>query len=176
MAFNAGASSGNLVLIQKQVISVAQAEVTFTSGITGYDNYTLLFTDVTCTVNTQNLLGQFSINGGSSYDSTGNYNNSGYAKIAAGLSSAGGAGESAFILCLYFDNGPTCGNVNFFMLNSSTRPKCMIANYVSNASGQGFINGQSACTYGVNNIVNAFRIFSSSGNITGTFELYGIQN
>lgn len=177
MAFNAGASSGNLVLIQKQIISSGQAAVEFKTNVTGYDIYTLLFYGVTGTVGAANLLYRFSTNGGSSYDSGGNYNNSGYAALpASGLSQIGSGGETGGILATFFDNGPTCGDAKFFLLSSSTLNKTVISNWVSNASGQGYISGQQACTYTNTSIVNAFEIIPSSGNITGTYILYGVAN
>jgi hypothetical protein len=172
-----GVSSGNLVLIESQVISVAQAAVEFKTNVTGYDVYHLIYYDLTCTALAANLLYRFSTDGGSSYDSGGNYQNSGYAAVAGGgLSRIGGGGETNGILVYALDGGPTCGDANFFLLSVNGSNKGVISNWVSNASGIGFMNGQQACTYQNTSVVNAFEIFPTSGNITGTFKLYGVQD
>lgn len=170
MAYNTGASSGNLVLIQEHVAS-ASASLTFTTGISGYDNYVLQWNDfLPATINTDLQL-EFSIDGGASYIVTnydsvlGQVNSGGYSQVST----------TAFIyLGRAQDNSgiPVAGSITLYNLVGSG---VVCRGSATFTAGGGIfasiLAGTSTAT-----AVNALRVISSSGNITsGTFKLYGVQ-
>ena len=121
MAYNAGASSGNLKLIQKQVASASSA-LTFTSGISGYDVYFLSFYSVLLSNSPANLSLQFSSDGGGTYITSG-YDNEGIVVTSGGVVAQSGAGTPAGIILRTFSNHNTnlsraCGNVNTYNLGN----------------------------------------------------------
>jgi hypothetical protein len=178
MAFNQGASSGNLVLIEKQTAS-ASASITFTTGITGYDEYVLTYIGVTCSDAAINILIQFSTNGGATYDASALYSVSGYVSLSIGITSQHvPSGTFANIGSVSFDPGVgACGQVNLYNLNSSTLNKTLTCSYVGYSAAFGTGGGNLQGIYANNTVVNAFQVFPATGTITtGTFKLYGVAN
>ena len=175
MAYSAGASSGNLVLIQKQVAS-ASATIDFTTNLTGYDQYKLVFYNVITSGATSMFL-QYSTDGGATYVST-NYYNSGACSDNAGN---------------FFGNNVTNGSAFKFVNTLATLPADfgLIGDYTFNTfqsssickSISGFLydGANQWATFGycasLTTAVNAIQINLDAGTITsGTFKLYGVQN
>ena len=178
MGYNAGASSGNLILIQKQVASNS-ASLTFTTGITGYEVLFLEFYGVLNVDNNQNLYMQVSTDGGSTYLST-NYISQGAFSYSGGLvQNPASANLAAFMLSQSPENSsttPACGSAKLFNFKDSAFNKYCFSNYVSyyGATPVASFVGTSLESTAV---VNAVRIIAQSGNISvGTFKLYGVQN
>ena len=179
-----GGGSGNLVLIQEQVASNS-ADLTFTSGISGYDNYVLKFNNVIASVNNADLYIQFSTDGGSSYSAV-NYITTGWQSLEGiGLSNISSIAQGCALATWGADFSlgaayPTDGYFNLYNLTSGS----IIKNVQAFSLGQGNSGGVHVVSCNVNTqwqvttAVNALKVqFSAAGNITsGTFKLYGVQN
>jgi hypothetical protein len=180
MAYNAGASSGNLILIQTQVASNS-ASIAFTSGLSGYDVYQLVYYGITTQTNNEYLLLQISANGGASYD-TSHYDE--YANVtnsAGTFKFAGSAGTyTGYVLAGPVNNSSTdgvSGYVNLYNLNKSSGVyPTLIHNtvfYETTVTTSFMVGGGQFSVFSN----NAIQILSQSGNlVTGTFKLFGVQN
>jgi hypothetical protein len=177
MAYNAGSSTGNLILIQKQVASNS-ASLAFTTGVSGYDNYFLSFYGVIMQTDAQNLNLQLSSNGGSTYFTT-NYQQYGFSCNSAGIFELALTANAGWALATSISNtasNPLSGSMTIYNLNSvSVNPNMVFqssywqATVASSAEGGG--------GHSTNGTSNAFKIIPDSGNIvSGTFKLYGVQN
>ena len=177
MAFNAGAPTGNLTLIQKQVASNS-ASIAFTTGLSGYDNYFLSYYGVIIQTDNQNLNLQLSSNGGGSYFTT-NYQQYGYSCNSAGIFELALTANPGWALATAVSNNATnqcSGSMTIFNLNSGSLNPNMVfqssyyqSTVTSSAEGGG--------GHSTNGTSNSFKILAASGNIvSGTFKLYGIQN
>lgn len=176
MAYNAGGSSGNLVLIQKQTASNS-ASLTFTTGISGFDVYYLSYYNVQLQTNLQALLVQYSTDGGSTWVTTnylteGMQARAGVAIINMDTSLAGVA------LCNTANASASqviAGNCYFYGIGNSTTEKYAFANTVCYTGGLGAY--ALGTTQTVTTAVNGFKVLAQSGNlVTGTFKLYGVAN
>lgn len=175
MAYNAGASSGNLVLIQKQTAS-ASALLEFKNIPATYDNLKLLMYGVTSS-GTSALRGQYSYDNGSTYKSDAAY------VIGLSQSTSGGSGnnwasgQTNFTLIVDINNTASCqacGEANFYNVATSIYP---VMTTTTQTVGNGYSFFTAGCTYnGAAGIVNAFSIFPDAGTFSGTFKLYGIVN
>lgn len=175
------ASGATWVLIQSQDASNV-ASISFTTGITStYKNLVLIYSNVYPITDNQNLLLQFSTNGGSSYLNSSylsgltcwGWNSTTQANVSLTtavvlsptLHTVAGGGSA-----------PAGGQVNFYNITTGGSPSWSIegAN-VSNTSGSGFYVGGGIYQSGIT--VNALQITSASGNISsGTFTLYGLRS
>jgi len=169
MAYAAGASSGNLVLIEEKTAS-ASANLSFTTGITGYDKYVLQWNNFLPATNNTDLQLVFSIDGGANYLAA-NYDS------ILGQVNSGGYSQVASTTYIYLNRAqdntgiPVAGEVTLYNLAGSGVVCVGSALFIAGAGAFGsFIAATSTAT-----AVNAIRVLSSSGNITqGTFKLYGI--
>ena len=174
--------SGNMVLIQSQTAASSTA-LTFTTGVTGYDVYFLLFYGVTVSVNNAFMLMQFSTNGGGSYSSTG-YTTNGYLAFGASLQNR----METEAGCVIGDNIsnptnapniPAWGNTYIYHLANASFFKQTFSTFGANiaSTGDGIGIGSVCNLWSTATVVNAFQIIPSSGNITtGTFKLFGMVN
>ena len=170
-----GGGSGNLVLIESQT-AAASATIDFTTNLTGYDQYKLVFYNVITSGATSMFL-QYSTDGGATYVST-NYYNSGACSDNAGN---------------FFGNNVTNGSAFKFVNTLATLPADfgLIGDYTFNTfqsssickSISGFLydGANQWATFGycasLTTAVNAIQINLDAGTITsGTFKLYGVQN
>jgi len=177
MAYNAGGSSGNLVLIQKKTASNS-ASIDFTTGITGYDIYKLIINDMIVQTSGQKIILQYSNDAGSSWITT-NYSTQGaIARTAAGLQ---GLDESLTGHEIFnsADNGssfPCNGEITMYGLSNSAVNKLCYINTCFFIVGGVFwhsLASQQLTTA----VVTGLRVISASGNIvSGTFKLYGVAN
>lgn len=177
MAFNSGASSGNLVLIQSQTASNSSS-INFTTGVTGYDIYYLSFYGVTIQTDGQALLLRFSTDGGSSYSATG-YTNEGYLAYTGGLIQRK---DLSTVGCTLTDNmhnsttNPTSGNAQIYNLANTSFNKTCTA-YAGFDVSTEIAQSKFENLWATTTAVNALRVIATSGNIvSGTFKLFGIQN
>lgn len=171
MAYNEGASSGNLVLIQSQTASNS-ANLSFTTGITGYDKYVLQWNNFLPATNNTDLQLVFSIDGGSSYLAAnynsvlGQLNSGGYSQVST---------TSFIFLGRAQDNSgiPMAGNITLYNLVGSG----VVCRGSATFSAGGGVFASFLAATSTATAVNAIRVLSSSGNITqGTFKLYGVAN
>ena len=172
MAYNAGASSGNLVLIQEQVAS-ASADLEFTTGIT-YNEYVLRINNLEVSVDQESLYCTLSINGGSTYlaaNYVGNIINFRLDLAGVGI---GGNPTDKWYLSQVVNSSTTQSGQYYFSdmltgnpsMNGQITPFNFGVEYGSLAFGR-----QST------GAINAIKIFPGSGNIAqGTFKLYGVQD
>ncbi len=175
MAYNAGASSGNLVLLSKQIASAASA-INFTSVITtAYDDYVLRFNGLTAAGGGSFLQIQFSIDNGSSYLTGAVYTLSGYETNSGGQTFSFSAAQTGCRLCQTVAASPTqsCGTAQFFNISSGTFNPVVITQSMSTSIGD---HSNIGTSYNAAIAVNAFRVIVDSGTFSGTFKLYGVAN
>ncbi len=176
MAYNEGASSGNLVLIESQTAS-NDADIEFTSGISGYDLYYLSFYDVIIQ-NDGSLLVHYSNDGGSTWIVTDYLTEGPQSRAGGGIGNldTGFGGVLLINSQSNFSNRAAAGNCIFYGLKNPSIEKYAFANtsaYVVGAFTAFSISTAQAST----TIVNSLRVICDGGNIlSGTFKLYGIQN
>ncbi len=174
MAYNEGASSGNLVLIESQTASNV-ASVNFTAGISGYSIYYLYYYNVSSGNNNDSLQMLLSIDGGSSYINTG-YDNAGVYAWTGNVSSANRS--STGIVLTNSQDAFTLGSGYTTLFNPSNAiERQSITSMVNRFTG--FVISTNYSTISpTTSEANAIQInYDSGGNVvTGTFKLYGVQN
>ena len=129
MAFSAGASSGNLVLLSSQTASGASS-VVFTSVITSaYTDYVLRCSGITPAGGAAVLNCRFSTNNGVSYLNGAHYSRTGSAFTTGGAVAYGSAGNTtAYVLPTILTQASCI--CNFFSLASGSLIPMMIGNSV----------------------------------------------
>jgi hypothetical protein len=177
MAYNFGGASGNLVLISAQTTS-GGSSVSFTSGIAGYDIYFLRYYGITVSTNNATVDLVVSTNGGSSYSSTGYYQQG--IQTNNGSSSAFATSNTSFFyLCNQTSSTSTDavqGWIELYYLSSTSLYKTV--NQFSGYGNAGVPAQLSTSGWWETSgtAVNAFQVAPSAGTFSGTFKLYGIQN
>lgn len=170
--------SGSLVLISAQDAS-SSSDMTFTSGISGYDVYKLLIYGVTTSGGNASISMQFSSDSGGSWIAA-NYAFAGYIQSAGGASSGGYAGtsQSAILLINGYNDSVTenfCCEVTLFNLNSTSLHKNIHYKSSGNFNSGYWVNADGFLASSAN--LNGIRIFPGTGNFSiGSFKLYGVQN
>lgn len=158
-------------------------DLPFTSGISStYDEYELHLVNVYPATNATVLYFQVSTDGGSTFKNTS------YIASVASWNSGAGSGFDAVTVGIPLtlvtagqisnsSTGGFCGVVRFWPNGSSTKKQVHVAGsyMLTGASSIGVVHAAGAWNGG-NDAVNAFRIVSSSGNVTGTARLIGIKN
>ena len=172
---NATAASGNLVLISSQS-AAGSASITFLSGINAtYDNYYLEYYGVITSNSAVNLDLQISINGGSTWVTTG-YTQNGQFNLGGALG-AFNLGDPGTALGYQQDNSttvPIVGNCEMYNFNSTTLLKQFYTVF-SGLSGGANVSGTTITSCTTTAVVNALKILPGAGTITsGSFKLYGI--
>lgn len=168
-------TSGSLVLIQTKTASNS-ASISFTSGLTTYNNLLIVFDNVVPISNGVSLQMQISTNGGSSYVATGYA--SGYNQLNFSSTVPTNANSStAFLLGGVFTNtaGDSAGG-SFYLgdITSGAAIKLWGTSVlsISTSSFQNQLVGKNSTTG-----TNAIQFTFTSGNIsTGTFSVYGITS
>ncbi len=176
MAYNTGASSGNLILIDKKVASTS-ASITFTSGISGYDTYRLTYEGVTVSASSDFLSIQFSTDGGANYSSTG-YESVGWIDVGGVVTVVASTAISA---CLAFQpdtssTNPIDGYCEIYHLANTSFNKRVLSNSTFPRSGV-VTPSQTSNNWATTTAVNALKILMVNGATlnAGTFKLYGVQ-
>lgn len=175
----AGITAGNLVLIQTQTAS-GVSSLAFTTGITStYNNYILISSGYTLASTGVFFNLQLSTNGGSTYITTGYL--TGAVQIAYTASSWGSNVNATTTLIYVNQTGSTNLQypmlLNLYNITSGNHypgsSMTIIGGNLVGSTGQYRISSGSYPT--VSTVVNAFKIFPTSGNFTGKFSLYGIK-
>lgn len=174
--FTWAAASGAWNLVSTQTAS-SSASISFTSGFTT-NLYALVWYGVVPSVSTAFLTIQVSVNGGSTYISTGY--TSGVTWTKTGTTTSGGTTSSSFVLLT--GGVGTAANQNaqgICYFNSNGVQPCfwgLSTHYSTDSVGWDFANFGNTNTTA--STVNAIKLtFQGSGNIaSGTFSLYTITN
>lgn len=172
MAYSAGASSGNLVLIQEQEAS-ASANLIFSTGIT-YNEYVLRINNLETSVDGEALFCTLSTDGGATYLAA-NYvsNVFNFRMDSAGIGLAAEATDKWYISQIV--NSATTQSGQYYLSNMLTGNPGITGQITPFISGFDY----GSITFGRQSTgaINAIKIFPGSGNIAqGTFKLYGVQN
>lgn len=173
-----------MVLLEQHTAS-SSAELDFTSWYSSsYDEYVIELLNLLPATNATTLRLQWSTNNGSTYDSGSNYVDNSMAVAPSGFNHSAHTTATSHPLNLYDNDAPvsndsTHGGVSasFRLINpAGSLYKNMFgtANYWS--SGSTYIITTGGLFYLSTSAVNAFKIFSSSGNLTsGTVRIYGLR-
>ena len=176
MAYNAGGSTGNRILIESQTVSGA-ASLIFNTGISGYDYYEIEFFNFLNATTGQQLFLRMAVDGGT------NWTASSYASISSfGIPTGVGAGVTNTAIFITNPEVNTTatrtanGYIKLYNLASTSVWKQALIE-----TGYNHAAGIATCTnhgdYQSTSAVNALQLIYASGNIaTGTANLYGIQN
>ena len=176
MSFNAGGSSGNRILIEKQTVAAA-ASMIFNTGISGFDRYEIEFYNFLNATNTQNLYLRMAVDGGTDWAA------SSYASISS-FAIPSGVGQTTVTAAIYVtnsqDNATATRTANGFMKIYnvlSTSVWKQVIGVTGYNHGAGIASTTNHGDYESTTAVNAFQLIYASGNITsGTACLYGIQD
>jgi len=170
-------SSGSLVLIQTQTVS-SVAQVAFTSGITNtYNDYVLIWNNVSN--GGANIYMQISSDGGSTYLNTGYVGGANQMDFSSTSFTANTRNTTAFVLSMA-PNGESSFAFNgeawlFNFTSVGTLPSFRASNMAcGDLSAAGLAAGIGAGLKTTAVVVNAFKVYSATGNISGTFSLYGL--
>jgi hypothetical protein len=176
--------SRGLVLIGSSTASGA-ASVAFTAGIdSSFDEYQIHFHDVTFS-NAAGSTGvwlRVSEDGGSTWKSGGTDYTYSYFYIGAAGGSAVGAnstGDSKIIMTADAGNSsnkPGSGLAVFGLPSGTTNRKMVFTDTCAIASdGNSYRTTGNGSYKGTTNAINGFQVLPSTGNLTGTFYLYGLR-
>ncbi len=177
----AAPAAGAFVLLEQHTAANSSPNLDFTTFYSSsYDEYAIEFVNLVPATNNIIIQMRMSTDGGSTYDSGSNYSCVG-SYLYSGGTGVGTAADSATLITLWdgvsnSSNYGFCGNARFFSPGSTSLYKVV--------TGQGFaFSGSASKIFGTNfwgvyrsaTAVNAFRVFSSSGNLTsGIVRIYGI--
>lgn len=165
--------AGSLHLIQSQ--AATGASLTFTTSVTGYNNYLLVWNNY-LSASTSTLILRISSDGGSTWINTGYL--SGVMTQAYNATTLANTNLTTGILLTQSVNSTTARNGYCWINNVGTtiKPSFMVhsrTNSSTPTSVQVFGGGE----YGTTITINGFQVIPSTGNLTsGTFTLYGIDN
>lgn len=167
-------------LIQTQTVS-GVASVNFTGLSSTYSVYILEMSNVVPATDATDLYVRTSTNNGSSYDSGASdyaWTRTGNTDASATAGAGGDVADAQMLIAVGMDNAATAslgGTIKLFEFSSSARHKHITAQvaYTRDASTIAtFITGGKRLTA---TACDAFQIITSSGNISGTFSLYGVS-
>lgn len=175
MAYNAGAASGNLVLLSSQTAS-ASSGLTFTSLISSqYDDYVIKYSGITGAGGIGLCVLQYSTDNGATY-----LNGANYSTVGWDASGGGGTFRSLTLTHVRLNGGgipaapgQCAGTCQLFNIVSGTFYPVSI---VSSMSTTGITGLNYYTEYATAIAVNAFQIIPDAGTFSGTFKLYGVQN
>ena len=172
----AAASSGALVLLST-VTASASATVDVETGFSStYDDYMITVSGLFSSTGASTLLGQLKLSG--TYNTTGLYywNTATRQVNGTGQTPEYAGGDTSLQLSAASGLGGAIGDnfsMSMFLLavnNSGTKSIYTNGAYaLSNNKGGGTLGFANT-----NNVLSGVRFFASSGNLTGTFKLYGI--
>jgi hypothetical protein len=167
------------VLIQK-IVAAAAATVDFSTGVSGYDSYELEMVDVLPGTDNVVLNLRVSTDGGSNFLSTNIYSFTQTGTTTSSAFSNGLAAQAALQLSasnLGTGTGEYLGGkLSFQGLGGASRYKGMHGQIHSYSSTPVFLGYSVFGAFLTTTAINALRLYASSGNLSGTFALYGIRN
>lgn len=170
------------VMLSTQTVS-SVVNVDFTSGLNStYTKYRIEMTNVVPGTDNVNLLLRGSTNGGSSYLSTNEYY-AGMSSINSGATAANTTNNAGTAITLNGSNtldnasGSSSCEVTLTLsnLSSSAFYKHMMWQTAQSVSSTSVANTTGSGMIATTSPVNAIRLLASSGNISGTFTLWGIK-
>lgn len=177
----AGGGGGSLVLLNTLTASSSATLVDTTSFTSTYDEYVIELIQLLPQTGNTNLLMRVSTNGGSSYDSGGNYNYSGFRASNGGSAAAGSTTATAFGIdalggvASTSSVGGVSGTLHWFNpLGGALYPRLTgHVGYVDNANAP--ITTQMSGLHSSVTACNAVQFLYSSGNIvSGIIRIYGV--
>ena len=176
MAYNIGASSGNLILLSNQTVSAVSA-VEFKSVITtAFDDFVIIVEALTVSGTGVNIACQFSTDNGSTYISTANYVRNNLLVSSSGTTINQNTGQASYFVTRFISSGATDQSgfkINLYNITSgSAHPVC--TSFFSNTSNIESL-GWTCGTYLGAIAVNALKLFVTSGTLSGNFKLYGVE-
>lgn len=174
-----GRGGSSLVLLQTQTASNV-ATVDFTSGISStYDHYILDCTKVVPGTDNTAFWVRVSVDGGSNYLSTNEYSYSRVSLDTVPAATAEGAGAQAQFQVkggLGTGTGEQLNcQIHFQNLSDTARYKGATVNGVIYDATPVHISFHGGCSIFTTSAINAIRVMQGSGNINGTFSLYGVK-
>jgi hypothetical protein len=177
-----GGGGGSVVLLEAHTAS-SSAALNFTASFSSsYDEYIIKGVGLIPATNATNLIMEFSTDGGSTYDTGSNYSWA-YTYLSQGGSSSTVAGNPDSAIHLSNANSNSSGfSVSFSMdvfnpLSTTLRCKLTFDLVQDNSGDSNTYRYTGLARYKVSTGVNAFRIRSSSGNITsGVVRCYGVAH
>jgi hypothetical protein len=179
-ATNGSGGSGGMVLVG-QLTASNSATLDFTSMITsGYDDYVVVFVDVVLASNGTSLSVLFSSDNGSTWDTGAHYDTAmlqiNQASYAGNASWSGGT--SGYVTNAFSNSSGNSLNGRMEMFNpSSSNYKFATFDSTTMKSDGNFYRNTGSLRYMSTSAVNAFRILSTSGNITsGTIRVYAMAH
>lgn len=178
---NGAAISSGLNLI-KSVTASGASSVEFKNGVSDvvidntYSNYRIIGFNIVPSENDKNILIRFSTDGGSSYITSG-YDTLIQRNIAASLNSGLSRTDAALFYNNVGNNTNEEGSFDFTVFNPSS------SSFFTHYQSMGITRNadanvtffQSGGIYEATSAIDAFQILFDSGNISGTFKLYGIK-
>lgn len=176
----AGGGSGALALLEQQT-AASSASLNFTSAISAtYDEYLIELLNLIPATDAVTLYMRMSTNGGSTYDSGGNYSWNLQRSNRFGQTNTGADSAATQIECSSStDNSGTAGfsgHLRLFSPGSTALHKAVSGTAMHlNSDGNTVENFQTGGFYRSTTAVNAFQFLFSSGNISsGIIRVYGI--
>jgi hypothetical protein len=145
-----------------------------------YDEYQIEFVGIGVATDGVSVQLRVSTDGGSSYDSGSNYNGAAIRFYPSGTASDDQQGSTELDLTggtTIGDESYNSGNGSFRLFNpgSTSLYKRIIGDFTFLNTAINSIRVMLTGLYSSTTAVNAFQIFASSGNITGTVRVYGIR-
>lgn len=174
-----GADGASLVLIGTTT-AVNAATVDFTSGISStYDDYILVCTKVIPQTDNTDLWIRASTDGGSTFLSTNEYDHA-RNSVSTGATNNPGGGAAAAALILQTGLGNSTGEhlnavLHFHNLSDTAVYKGVHGTGIFRNQTPAFFSFAAGGMINVTTAINALRLMMSSGNINGTFSLYGVR-
>jgi hypothetical protein len=178
-SLSASAVTGNnLVLIQSQTASNA-ATVDFTTGIDStYDTYLLTMADVVPQTDATDLYMRVSVDGGANYLAGTTYAYENVGANSGSISGTSSAGTTQLLVSNSLGTGTgevLNGNLWLQNLANATVYKTIHGTHAYLNSGASVTSRVVGCIARTTSAINALRVLMSSGNINGTFNLYGVK-
>lgn len=178
-------TAGQHVLLEQHTAS-GSAALSFTAWYSAdYDEYMIEMVNLLPATNTVKLLLRWSTNGGSSYDSGANYDDTAHASSLSGINSSRHTATTSHPFHLYDNDAPVsnsgthggvCGTFKLFSPAGSIYKHVTGQTNYWCTTAAGMINAYGGFLYLSTTAVNAFQITSSSGNIaSGTVRIYGVR-
>ena len=178
---NTGATGSTAFALVEEHTAATSASLAFTSCVSStYDTYEITISNVLPATNSVSIAVQFSTNGGSSYDTGGNYSWAALRNNNNALAEAGSETATNFDLSMAdtVSNNAGLGGLSssFFLYNSNPGTNSMkIQGQAGYNNGSGQVQGTITGIYALTTAVNAFRVLAGSGNLTsGTVRCYGL--
>jgi hypothetical protein len=142
-----------------------------------YDEYIVELVNITVGTNDAGVLGRVSTDGGATYSALTYARCFQYGASNNSTSGGGATGATSWDISGNQSNASTnglVGSLRFFDPLSATRYKQMVGNVAWGHTGVDWISTEYALIWKTVTAVNAFRLLTSSGTLSGTVRVYGV--